>query len=63
MSQLVKDPKEKSFFTNLAESPSTNEFIKGIWKDNPVFVQVFIKILDNFKINFAVRLFYFCIYC
>ena len=40
MSQLVKDPKEKSFFTNLAESPSTNEFIKGIWKDNPVFVQV-----------------------
>ena len=22
------------------ESPSTNEFMKGIWKDNPVFVQV-----------------------
>ena len=40
MSQLVKEPKQKSFFTTLAESPSTNEFMKGIWKDNPVFVQV-----------------------
>lgn len=40
MSQLVKDRKPKSFFTTLAESPSTNEFLKGLWKDNPVFVQV-----------------------
>ena len=28
------------FFKSLENSPSTNEFIKGIWKDNPVFVQV-----------------------
>lgn len=28
------------FFAQLAESPSTDEFIKGLWKDNPVFVQV-----------------------
>lgn len=40
MSMPVKEPKTKGFFTTLAESPSTNEFLKGIWKDNPVFVQV-----------------------
>ncbi|MGL1887650.1 MAG: electron transport complex subunit E [Reichenbachiella sp.] len=28
------------FFKSLESSPSTNEFIKGVWKDNPVFVQV-----------------------
>ncbi|MFY0627447.1 MAG: electron transport complex subunit E [Reichenbachiella sp.] len=28
------------FFESLANSPSTDEFIKGVWKDNPVFVQV-----------------------
>jgi len=28
------------FFESLKESPSTDEFIKGIWRDNPVFVQV-----------------------
>ena len=28
------------FFASLNASPSTNEFIKGLWKDNPVFVQV-----------------------
>lgn len=28
------------FFESLAQSPSTDEFIKGVWKDNPVFVQV-----------------------
>ncbi|WP_421878046.1 electron transport complex subunit RsxE [Marinoscillum sp.] len=40
MSQLVKEPKRKHFFSSLAESPSTDEFLKGLWKDNPVFVQV-----------------------
>ncbi len=28
------------FFASLENSPSTNEFLKGLWKDNPVFVQV-----------------------
>lgn len=40
MSLLMKERKSKSFFATLAESPSTNEFLKGLWKDNPVFVQV-----------------------
>ncbi|MCV9387287.1 electron transport complex subunit RsxE [Reichenbachiella ulvae] len=31
---------EHGFFATLASSPSTNEFVKGLWKDNPVFVQV-----------------------
>jgi len=31
---------QKGFFASLASSPSTDEFIKGLWKDNPVFVQV-----------------------
>ena len=29
-----------AFLARLAESPSTDEFMKGVWKDNPVFVQV-----------------------
>lgn len=33
--------KEKTgFFESLRNQPSTDEFIKGLWKDNPVFVQV-----------------------
>ncbi|MCO6477304.1 MAG: electron transport complex subunit E [Phaeodactylibacter sp.] len=28
------------FFASLQESPSTDEFVKGLWRDNPVFVQV-----------------------
>ncbi len=28
------------FLDNLGKSPSTDEFIKGLWRDNPVFVQV-----------------------
>ncbi|MGB0524055.1 MAG: electron transport complex subunit RsxE [Flammeovirgaceae bacterium] len=31
---------KKGFFAQLSESPSTDEFMKGLWKDNPVFVQV-----------------------
>jgi electron transport complex protein RnfE len=28
------------FFSSLKESPSTDVFIKGLWRDNPVFVQI-----------------------
>lgn len=28
------------FFATLTNSPSTDEFIKGLWRENPVFVQV-----------------------
>lgn len=28
------------FFASLENSPSTDEFIKGLWRENPVFVQV-----------------------
>lgn len=37
----MSKPKNKTgFFAALENSPSTNEFLKGLWKDNPVFVQV-----------------------
>ncbi len=32
--------KTTGFLSSLKESPSTDEFIKGLWRDNPVFVQV-----------------------
>lgn len=38
MSQPIEE--KKGFWANLANQPSTDEFIKGLWKDNPVFVQV-----------------------
>ncbi|MFZ1748761.1 MAG: electron transport complex subunit E [Saprospiraceae bacterium] len=31
---------EKGFLSSLADHPSADEFIKGLWRDNPVFVQV-----------------------
>ncbi|MGB4837740.1 MAG: electron transport complex subunit E [Saprospiraceae bacterium] len=38
---LIKDKNSgKGFLSSLAEHPSTDEFIKGLWRDNPVFVQV-----------------------
>jgi electron transport complex protein RnfE len=40
MSQRNTDNSETGFFATLAASPSTDEFIKGLWRDNPVFVQV-----------------------
>ncbi|PWJ44643.1 RnfABCDGE type electron transport complex subunit E [Sediminitomix flava] len=40
MNYQVKHRSKQGFFQNLKDSPSTNEFVKGIWKDNPVFVQV-----------------------
>lgn len=38
MRQSTKD--NMGFWDALKNSPSTDEFIKGLWKDNPVFVQV-----------------------
>lgn len=35
-----QDKVKASFWASLAERPSTDEFIKGLWRDNPVFVQV-----------------------
>lgn len=40
MSNSVNRDKDKGYFSSLKNSPSTDEFIKGIWRDNPVFVQV-----------------------
>lgn len=40
MSNLVQDKKDTGFLSSLKDSPSTDEFIKGLWRDNPVFVQV-----------------------
>lgn len=28
------------FFAQMASAPSTDEFIKGLWRENPIFVQV-----------------------
>lgn len=38
---MTNQSKSKSgFFQSLSEQPATDEFIKGLWRDNPVFVQV-----------------------
>lgn len=37
---MSNQTKNTGFFSSLENSPSTNEFIKGLWKENPVFVQV-----------------------
>jgi len=40
---MNKDATNKAntgFLASLKASPSTDEFIKGLWRDNPVFVQV-----------------------
>jgi len=31
---------DRGFFEKLSQSQSTDEFIKGLWRENPVFVQV-----------------------
>jgi electron transport complex protein RnfE len=37
----MSNPTNKSgFFASLENSPGTDDFIKGLWRDNPVFVQV-----------------------
>ncbi|MBB6462603.1 electron transport complex subunit RsxE [Flammeovirga kamogawensis] len=41
MVQQIRDKNKKdSFSDRLNKSQSTNDFIKGLWKENPVFVQV-----------------------
>lgn len=40
MSSKTHTESKKALSTSLDEPGSTNEFIKGLWKDNPVFVQV-----------------------
>ncbi len=37
---MSNQTKHTGFFASLENSPSTNEFIKGLWRENPVFVQV-----------------------
>ena len=40
MSNKNQDKTNASFLATLKANPSTDEFIKGLWRDNPVFVQV-----------------------
>ena len=40
MSNPIQDKASGGFWGSLKDSPSTDEFIKGLWRDNPVFVQV-----------------------
>lgn len=40
MSEVDKPKSQSGFLANTADQPSTNDFIKGLWRDNPVFVQV-----------------------
>ena len=37
---MANNSQNNGFFASLQNSPSTDEFIKGLWRDNPVFVQV-----------------------
>ena len=40
MSNPIQDKANGGFLASLKGQPSTDEFIKGLWRDNPVFVQV-----------------------
>jgi electron transport complex protein RnfE len=40
MSLTNQNTSNKGFLSSLADHPGTDDFIKGLWKDNPVFVQV-----------------------
>lgn len=40
MDKDYKDKANLGFFASLKEHPTTDEFVKGLWRDNPVFVQV-----------------------
>lgn len=40
MSLTNQTTSNKGFLSSLADHPGTDDFIKGLWKDNPVFVQV-----------------------
>ena len=37
---MANNSQNNGFFASLQNSPSTDEFIKGLWRDNPMFVQV-----------------------
>ena len=40
MDKENKDKTNSGFLASLKEHPTTDEFVKGLWRDNPVFVQV-----------------------
>ena len=40
MEVQTKKNGDGGFFEKLSQSESTDEFIKGLWRENPVFVQV-----------------------
>ncbi|MBK9254227.1 MAG: electron transport complex subunit E [Saprospiraceae bacterium] len=40
MSLINHNTSEKGFFRSFADYPPADEFIKGVWRENPVFVQV-----------------------
>ena len=40
MSKPTENKASTGFLASLGDHPSTDEFIKGLWRDNPVFVQV-----------------------
>ncbi len=40
MDKQKKDKTNQGFFASLKDHPTTDEFVKGLWRDNPVFVQV-----------------------
>jgi electron transport complex protein RnfE len=40
MSKSTKDKTDTGFIATLKANPTTDEFVKGLWRDNPVFVQV-----------------------
>jgi len=40
MAGKIQDKTNMGFMASLQEHASTDEFIKGLWRDNPVFVQV-----------------------
>jgi Na+-translocating ferredoxin:NAD+ oxidoreductase subunit E len=40
MSIQTNNKANDGFWAKLANSPSTDEYIKGLWRENPVFVQV-----------------------
>lgn len=40
MSELTKKRSDQAVLPSLNKAPSTDEFLKGLWRENPVFVQV-----------------------
>lgn len=40
MSLTDQNKTNKGFFSSLGEHPGTDDFMRGLWRDNPVFVQV-----------------------